>query len=378
MNMMLPVDTAVTVPVNIAPLIDDGDFKTREGSVAYNASGMDLVWNFMTTAGVLTQTAVTPTTSGDYDWSEMGDAMYKIEIPASGGASINNDTEGWGWFSGVITGILPFRGPTIAFVPAHVVNGLVAGSDYLQVDGIQLGSQNVGLSSDNRLRVDAAEWNDVPLSTTNPLPNAAPDAAGGLPISDAGGLDLDAQIGTKINDILTDTGTTLDGKINTIDGIVDDILLDTAEIGAAGAGLTEAGGTGDHLTALATQASVDALPQDNTDCTLADAEDVYHADIELTIDGANTQDEYTVTWFRNGVRQTTGITSPTIQVVKRADGTDLIASAAMTQIGSTGSYKYDEDTNRITNGEAVLVLAGATINGGARTFSRLLGRDSSS
>lgn len=45
------------------------------------------------------------------------------------------------------------------------------------------------------------------------LPDAAADAAGGLPISDAGGLDLDAQIGTKINDILTDTGTTLDGKL---------------------------------------------------------------------------------------------------------------------------------------------------------------------
>lgn len=48
------------------------------------------------------------------------------------------------------------------------------------------------------------------------LPNAAADAAGGLPISDAGGLDLDAQIGTDI----------------------DSILVDTAEIGAAGAGLT--------------------------------------------------------------------------------------------------------------------------------------------
>lgn len=81
-----------------------------------------------------------------------------------------------------------------------------------------------------------------PFAATNlgltALPNAAADAAGGLPISDAGGLDLDAQIGTKINDILTDTGTTLDGKINTIDGIVDDILVDTAVIGTAGAGLT--------------------------------------------------------------------------------------------------------------------------------------------
>lgn len=39
------------------------------------------------------------------------------------------------------------------------------------------------------------------------LPNAAADAAGGLPISDAGGLDLDAQIGTDIDAILADTGT---------------------------------------------------------------------------------------------------------------------------------------------------------------------------
>lgn len=38
--------------------------------------------------------------------------------------------------------------------------------------------------------------------------------------------------------ILVDTGTTLDGKIDTIDGIVDSILVDTAEIGVAGAGLT--------------------------------------------------------------------------------------------------------------------------------------------
>ena len=58
-----------------------------------------------------------------------------------------------------------------------------------------------------------------------------------------------------IDDILTDTGTTLpatlttiEGKIDTVDGIVDNILVDTAEIGAAGAGLTEAGGTGDQCT----------------------------------------------------------------------------------------------------------------------------------
>jgi len=159
------------------------------------------------------------------------------------------------------------------------------------------------------------------------LPDAAADAAGGLPISDAGGLDLDTQIGTDIDAILVDTaeigaagaglsavpwnaawdaevqseaadalvaydpptkaeldsglGALNDPTAATIaDAVLDEalaghvtagtlgkavgdietdaaaILVDTAEIGAAGAGLTEAGGTGDQLTALATAANL--------------------------------------------------------------------------------------------------------------------------
>lgn len=115
-DIYLDVDTALSeVPVNIFPLTDDTDFKTRETAVAYNAAGMDLVWNFVTSAGAFTQTAVTPTTAGTYDWTHQGDGMYTIEIPASGGASINNDTEGYGWFTGVATGVLPWRGPVIGF-----------------------------------------------------------------------------------------------------------------------------------------------------------------------------------------------------------------------------------------------------------------------
>lgn len=106
-DIWMDVDTALSeVPVNIFPLIDDTDFKTRETAVAYNAAGMDLVWNFVTPAGAFTQTAVTPTSGGNYDWTHQGDGMYTIEIPASGGASINNDTEGFGWFTGVCTGVL--------------------------------------------------------------------------------------------------------------------------------------------------------------------------------------------------------------------------------------------------------------------------------
>ena len=134
MPIIMVVDTAVEVFVNSMPLVDDTDFKTIETGVAYNAAGMDLVWNFQTPAGVVTQTAVTPTTAGNYDWTHVGDGMYKIEIPASGGASINNNTEGFGWFTGVATGILPWASPIYQFVPANVANSLVTGSDYLKVD----------------------------------------------------------------------------------------------------------------------------------------------------------------------------------------------------------------------------------------------------
>lgn len=110
----------------------------------------------------------------------------------------------------------------------------------------------------------------------------------------------------------------------------------------------------------------------------ASLEDFYSADIQFTRDQANTQDEWTVTWFKNGVRVTSGVTGPTIQVVKRADGTDLVAPTAMTEVGTTETFKKDcTTTERVTVGEAVLVIAGGTIDGAARTFSRLIGRDSS-
>jgi len=105
-------------------------------------------------------------------------------------------------------------------------------------------------------------------------------------------------------------------------------------------------------------------------------DDVYHADIRLTRDSTNSRDEYTVTWFRNGVPVTSGITTPLIQVVKRADGTDLVAETAMTQIGSTGSYKYDEASDRMTVGEAVVAICTATIDGSARSWRRVCTRDS--
>jgi hypothetical protein len=179
-DMMLPVDTAVVVPVNIYPLVDETDGFTRE-AVAYNAAGMALEWNFVTAAGAMSQTPVTPTTGGDYDWADLGGGMMKIEIPASAGASINNDTKGFGWFTGKCTATRPWRGPVIQFSPAIVVNSLVSGSDKLEVDLVSI----LGTALTETAGLIAAAFKKffniaTPTGTVNSLPDAVPTAAGGL------------------------------------------------------------------------------------------------------------------------------------------------------------------------------------------------------
>jgi hypothetical protein len=103
---------------------------------------------------------------------------------------------------------------------------------------------------------------------------------------------------------------------------------------------------------------------------------IYHAQITFTRDQANVTDEYEIVWFKDGLAVTSGITSPTLQVVKRADGTDLVASVTPLAIAGTGSYKHDEASGRLTRGERALAIAGATIDGSARSWRTMVGRDS--
>ncbi len=165
-DIWMDVDTAISeAPVNIVSLIDDTDFKTREETVVYNQAGMDLVWNFVTTAGAFTQTAVTPTTSGDYDWTNQLNGMYSIEIPASGGASINNDTEGHGWFTGFATGILPWRGPIIGFRAAALNNALIDGGDTLDVNLETIKTQTVTAAAGVTINPSVGAATIVPTNT---------------------------------------------------------------------------------------------------------------------------------------------------------------------------------------------------------------------
>lgn len=222
-DLWLDVDAALAeVPVNLLPLIDDTDFKTREESVTYDQAGLDLLWNFVTTAGAMTQTAVTPTdTAGVYDWVNQGNGLYTIEIPASGGGTINNDTEGFGWFTGFATGVLPWRGPVIGFRAAGL-NDVLIDSAYSATRGL----------------------------AGTALPDAAADAATGLPISDAGGLDLDTKL-ANTNEI---TVARMGALTDWINGGRLDLLLDTIPTTAMRG--TDGANTATPLTAAEVNAEV--------------------------------------------------------------------------------------------------------------------------
>ena len=72
--------------------------------------------------------------------------------------------------------------------------------------------------------------------------------------------DPGANTETMYDAVVTDAaGTNVAADIIAVKAETASILTDTAEIGTAGAGLTEAGGDGDHLTTLATQTSVNTI-----------------------------------------------------------------------------------------------------------------------
>ncbi len=113
-----------------------------------------------------------------------------------------------------------------------------------------------------------------------------------------------------------------------------------------------------------------------TETTMGADTSKYQAKVWMFDDTVGTIDRYVTAWFKNGEPVLSGITSPTIQVIKVTDGSDLIASTAMTQIASTGLYKYNETSSRVTAGAAFMAKVTASIDGSTRTFIQPIGRDS--
>ncbi len=171
-----PVDT--NIKVILGPCIDDTDFKSREEGLTYNQAGLEIDVILEKADGTISTTAVVPTTAGNYDWAHTNQGYYELELIATGGVSYNNDTEGILRVVGYCTGVLPFSSVAYNIVPIKVYNSLVAGSDNLEVDTIQISSD--ATAADNaELAYDGTGFGftNCTMPTTTTLTNANPTVA---------------------------------------------------------------------------------------------------------------------------------------------------------------------------------------------------------
>lgn len=167
-------------------IVDSTD-GTPETGVVFNTTGIDL-WYRRPGAAHSSITEATQTEGGahtDGGFVHISDGYYRLDLPDA---------------------------------------ALATGVDYVDVGGTVTGMVVIG----GRIRLTDLDLSDGTRGGLTALPNAAADAAGGLPISDAGGLDLDS-IKTDTAAILVDTGTTLDTKLNDIQGATFSSATDSLE-----------------------------------------------------------------------------------------------------------------------------------------------------
>lgn len=159
-------DRSVTIRI-----VDSTD-GTPETGVVYNTSGIDLWYRREGAAKTsITEATLSALTDAHSDggFLHIGDGEYRLDLPDAAFASGANYVD----IGGTVTGMI-------------VIGGRVRLVNYDPEDGTRLG--------------------------LTALPNAAADGAGGLPISDAGGLDLDARLDVAVSSRLAPTtaGRTLD------------------------------------------------------------------------------------------------------------------------------------------------------------------------
>ncbi len=211
-------------------------------------------------------------------------------------------------------------------------------------------------------------------------------------------VELPSFYSPSIIDILADTDELQQewADAGRLDSLIDTILEDTNEmqISLAGGGATDTAldNIYDFLTIDMNDISITQVENAVWDAakashvaagTFGEAANfvqlsgvVYFADVRFDKDHTNSLDEYTVSWFRNSNILSSGnITSPLIQVIKRSDGTDLVAASNMDFISDIGVVKKNEGSNRTVAGETYIAKLSATIDGANRVWQQLISRD---
>lgn len=185
--MLLDIVTKGTTDYSCTIRIVDSTDGTPETGVVYNTSGIDL-WYRRPGAVHTSITEATQTEDGahaDGGFVHISDGYYRLDLPDAAVAS---------------------------------------GVDYVDVGGTVTGMVVIG----GRIKLTSVDLGDSVRAGLTALPNAAADAAGGLAISDAGGLDLDA-LNSNVTAALADTNELqtdwADG--GRLDLLIDAILEDT-------------------------------------------------------------------------------------------------------------------------------------------------------
>jgi len=216
---MLITKGSINVSVNIR-IVDSTD-GTPETAVEHNTAGIDM-WYRREAAVVtsITEVALAALTTAHTDGGieHISHGWYRLDVPDAAFAT---------GVDGVQIG--------------GTVTGMVVHAPYIQL-------------------IDADLTDSVRLGLTA-LPNAAADAAGGLPISDAGGLDLDTKL-ANTNEITVARMGALTDWINggRLDLILDIIAADVVNIdGAAMRGTDSAALAASFTFTKANQLDVNTL-----------------------------------------------------------------------------------------------------------------------
>ena len=196
-------DTATQVAVG--PFIDGTDGITAETALTVTEWDCDLVKHADSS---MSATSITITASaGSNDAVHLASGMYSLELTAT-------DTNTAGRLTLLCDHATPATFLAVRHewmvMPTQEYDSLY-GTDVQQVHVVEYTSGVITAAAIATDAIGAAE--------------IAADAVGAAEagfLTDSTGFD-----GADIAAILTDTGTTLDGKIDTIDGVVDNILIDT-------------------------------------------------------------------------------------------------------------------------------------------------------
>lgn len=238
-----------------------------------------------------------------------------------------------------------------AITAAKIANGAIDAATF----AADVDAEILSYIVDDATRIDASALNTATVTT---IPAILDDTD----LIDDGTSGL-AKIATDVAAILVDTGTTLDGKINTIDGIVDDILVDTAVIGALGAGLTAIiGADGDTLKTLSDQIdglSTSAAPQllvNTTIATLASQtsftltagsadDDAYNGAIIVVTDQSTATQKAvgSISDYTGSTRTVTLSADPGIFTMATGDTVDILA--AIGSAPSAAAIRAEIDSN---------------------------------